>query len=221
MSYEPARTTAHRTRLTFLAALVSTGAIVSAAALGVRHDLALPAPPPASSPITAPPLAPAPSVRPQGNQPDVAGVADGVVPDGVTVFDDDYPAVAKLDPALGSALRRAATDAAGDGIKLFVNSGWRSPKYQEQLLREAISKYGSREKAARWVASPSTSAHVSGKAVDLGPLAATAWLSRRGASYGLCQIYSDEPWHYELHPNTAVNGCPPMYADPTHDPRLR
>ncbi len=148
-------------------------------------------------------------------------MADGVVPDGVTVFDNNYPAVARLDPALAAALRRAATDAAGDGVKLLVNSGWRSPKYQGQLLREAISKYGSREKAARWVASPSTSAHVSGKAVDIGPVAATAWLSRHGARYGLCQIYSDEPWHYERRPSASVHGCPPRYADPTHDPRLK
>src|SRR5437764_743075 len=73
------------------------------------------------------------------------GEADGVVPDGVTVFDDEYPAVANLDPALLHALRQAATDAAEDGVEFFVNSGWRSPEYEEQLLQQAISKYGSRE----------------------------------------------------------------------------
>jgi hypothetical protein len=31
-------------------------------------------------------------------------------------------------------------------------SRWRTPKYQEQLLDEATSKYGSAEEAARWVA---------------------------------------------------------------------
>ena len=50
------------------------------------------------------------------------------------------PAVANLDPALLGALRRAATDAAGDGIEFHVNSGWRSPDYQEQLLREAVAE---------------------------------------------------------------------------------
>ena len=34
------------------------------------------------------------------------------------VFDDGYPAVAKLDPALLGALRRAATDAGRTGIRL-------------------------------------------------------------------------------------------------------
>jgi LAS superfamily LD-carboxypeptidase LdcB len=147
--------------------------------------------------------------------------ADGAVPGGVTVFDDQYPGVANLDPALLRALREAATDAADDGVELYVNSGWRSPEYQKQLLREAVSKYGSEEEAARWVATPDTSAHVSGDAVDIGSFDATAWLSEHGAKYGLCQIYRNEPWHYELRPQAIDRGCPPMYADPTHDPRMQ
>ena len=86
-----------------------------------------------------------------------------------------------LDRALDGALRQAATDAAYDGVELYVKSGWRSPEYQRQLLQEAISKYGSEEEAARWVATPETSPHVSGDAVDIGPLDATAWLSEHGA----------------------------------------
>jgi D-alanyl-D-alanine carboxypeptidase len=147
--------------------------------------------------------------------------ADGLLPDGVTVFDDQYPGVANLDPDLLQALREAATDAADDGVEFYVNSGWRSPEYQNQLLREAVSKYGSEEEAARWVATPATSAHVSGDAVDIGRVDATAWLSEHGARYGLCQIYRNEPWHYELRPQAIDRGCPPMYADPTHDPRMR
>jgi zinc D-Ala-D-Ala carboxypeptidase len=149
------------------------------------------------------------------------GEAEGAVPDGTTVFDGGIPAVANLDADLLGALRQAATDAAGEGVELFVDSGWRSPEYQEQLLHEAVSKYGTEEEAARWVAAPSKSAHVSGDAVDIGPSAATAWLSEYGAEYGLCQIYSNEPWHYELRPEAIDHGCPPMYADPTHDPRMQ
>jgi hypothetical protein len=145
---------------------------------------------------------------------------DGALPDGVTVFDDEYPGVANLDAALLQALREAATDAAHDGIEFQVNSGWRSPEYQEQLLREAVSEYGSEEEAARWVATANTSAHVSGDAVDIGPFDATAWLSEHGADYGLCQIYRNESWHYELRPEATSGGCPPMHAD-THDPRMR
>ena len=159
--------------------------------------------------------------RLHSEHPGPLGEADGVVPDGVTVFDDDYPAVANLDPALLGALRQAATDAAGDEVGFYFDSGWRSPEYQEQLLVEAISKYGSEEEAARWVATPDTSAHVSGDAVDIGPSDATAWLSEHGAEYGLCQIYGNEPWHYELRPEAIAHGCPPTYADPTHDPRVQ
>jgi hypothetical protein len=62
---------------------------------------------------------------------------------------------------------------------------------------------------------------VSGDAVDIGPSAAAAWLSEHGAAYGLCRIYGNEPWHYELRPEATERGCPPMYADPTHDPRMQ
>ena len=149
------------------------------------------------------------------------GEADGAVPDGATVFDDETAGVANLDPDLLGALRQAATDAADDGVELFVDSGWRSPEYQNQLLREAVSEYGSEGEAARWVATADTSPHVSGDAIDIGPSDGAAWLSEHGAEYGLCQIYSNEPWHYELRPEAIDYGCPPMYADPTHDPRMQ
>ena len=143
------------------------------------------------------------------------------MPDGATVFDDGVPGVANLDPALRGALRNAATHAAYDGVEFFVDSGWRSAEYQRRLLQQAVLKYGSREEAGRWVATPNTSAHVSGEAVDIGRSDAAAWLSEHGAKYGLCQIYSNESWHYELRSEAIDHGCPPMYADPTHDPRTR
>jgi hypothetical protein len=164
--------------------------------------------------------APVPGVL-RRDQRGALGEADGVVPKGTTVFDDSIPGVANLQPDLLGALRQAATDAAHEGVKFVVDSGWRSAAYQEQLLREAVSTYGSEEEAARWVATPTTSPHVSGNAVDIGPVDATAWLSKHGATYSLCQIYRNEPWHYELRPNAIVHGCPPMYADPTQDPRMQ
>jgi LAS superfamily LD-carboxypeptidase LdcB len=139
----------------------------------------------------------------------------------VTVFDDEFPAVANLDPGLLKALRRAAKDAADDGVTFSVNNGWRSREYQDQLLREAVSKYGSEKEAARWVATADTSLHVSGDAVDIGQSDAAAWLSKHGVGYGLCQIYRNEPWHYELRPDAVDRGCPRMYPDPTTDPRMQ
>jgi zinc D-Ala-D-Ala carboxypeptidase len=209
MTYsEPARTTTHRIpRILFAGLLVVIAAI--AAALGYQLLAS-------SSWTTASPI----DALRSGHR-GALGEADGAIPDGTTVFDDEIPSVGNLDPSLLKALRRAATDAAKDGVKFFVTSGWRSPQYQEQLLREAISKYGSEKEAGRWVSTPNTSAHVSGDAVDIGPSGATAWLSKHGAKYGLCQIYQNEPWHYELRPIAIDDGCPPMYADPTHDPRMQ
>ena len=149
------------------------------------------------------------------------GEADSAVPDGTTVFDDEIPGVANLDPALLGALRQAATAAADAGVEFVVDSGWRSPEYQEELRHEAVSKYGSEAEAARWVATPNTSPHVSGDAVDVGPSGATAWLSEHGAEYGLCRIYGNEPWHFEFRAEAVDHGCPATYADPTHDPRMQ
>jgi hypothetical protein len=203
---QPPRTTYYRVRVrkTRVAGLLAAiAAIAAAAGFGLSAS---------SSSTTASPI----------GFPRIAlGEPDSAVPDGTTVFDDQVAGVAKLDPALLGALRRAATDAADDGIEFYVDSGWRSAKYQQQLLQEAVSKYGSAEEAARWVAAPDKSAHVSGDAVDIGHSDAAAWLSEHGAGYGLCQIYGNEPWHYELRPEAVGQGCPPMYADATQDPRMQ
>jgi zinc D-Ala-D-Ala carboxypeptidase len=225
MTYrEPARTTTRRIRIRWI---LVAGLLVVIAAIGAARGYQSPAS--SSSTAASPPDVPRSEHRgprsehrsPRRELRGALGVAGGAVPDGATVFDDEYPAVANLDPALLGALRQAATDAADDGVEFNVDSGWRSPEYQEQLLHEAVSKYGSEEEAARWVATPDTSAHVSGDAVDIGDSDATAWLSEHGAEYGLCQIYGNEPWHFELRPKAIDDGCPPTYADPTHDPRMQ
>jgi D-alanyl-D-alanine carboxypeptidase len=213
---QPARTTTRRIRIRRIRV---AGLLVVVAAIAAALAYQLPASSSwlASSSSTA--ASPIDVLRGEHRGP--LGEADGAVPDGTTVFDDEIPGVANLDPDLLGALRQAATDAADDGVEFFVDSGWRSPEYQEQLLHDAVSKYGSEQEAARWVATPNTSPHVSGDAVDIGHSRATAWLSGHGAEYGLCQIYSNEPWHYELRPVASDHGCPPMYADPTHDPRMQ
>jgi zinc D-Ala-D-Ala carboxypeptidase len=231
---EQARTTPGRARGTTAVVLVlAVAAITGAVVLGYQ---AVGAPSSSAAAPVVPTHAvlqgsegaarPAPDLPPQaggfrGAVPDRLTVDDGVVPDGVTVFDDRFPAVADLDPDLLTALRQAAKAAADDGVEFTVNSGWRSPAYQDELLREAVSEYGSEEEAARWVATARTSLHVAGDAVDLGDSDATAWLSEHGAGFGLCQTYRNEPWHYELRPAAARHGCPAPYADPTEDPRMR
>jgi len=148
---------------------------------------------------------------------------DGVLPsDGrTTVHDVGQPAIANLDPDLLAAVQRAADDAAADGVDVHVTSGWRSPELQAQLVRDAVADYGSEAEAARWVAPPHASAHVSGDAIDIGDFDAYYWLGFHGAAYGLCPVYANEPWHFELRPDALSQGCPQMYADPTEDPRLQ
>ena len=219
MAYrEPARAATPRIRRTPAVGLL---VVIAAVAAALGYQL-----PTFSSSTDASPIdvrrrehlrAPA---EPRSEHRDALGEAGGAVPEDTTVY-DETPGVANLDPALLGALRQAAAHAAADGIEFVVTSGWRSPEHQEQLLREAISKYGSEEEAARWVATADTSPHVSGDAVDIGPSDATAWLSEHGVEYGLCQIYGNEPWHYELRPKAVEYGCPSMYADPTHDPRMQ
>lgn len=152
---------------------------------------------------------------------DSGPVGNGELPDGTSVYDDEHSGVTELDPDLLRALRRAARAAVDDGVDLVVNSGWRSRSYQQRLLDEAVATYGSREEAARWVSTPDSSPHVSGDAVDIGPARAAAWLGTNGARYGLCRIYDNEPWHFELRPKAVDDGCPERYADPTRDPRNR
>lgn len=167
------------------------------------------------------PRRPGPPPPLRGGHRDADGRVQGSAARGITVVDRGVPAVANLDPDMRRALGRAARDAARSGVTIYINSGWRSQKRQQQLLDRAVLKYGSQEAAVRWVATVKTSSHVSGDAVDIGPPSAIAWLSRNGAEYGLCQIYRNEPWHYELRPGAARAGCPPQYPDPTHDPRMQ
>lgn len=159
--------------------------------------------------------------RDDGTADPATGAAAGEVPSGASVFDDDLPAVARLQPDLLDAVRRAARDADDEGVRFVVNSGWRSPALQERLLDDAVAEYGSRQEAARWVSTPETSLHVRGAAIDIGDWDAATWLQDNGARYGLCQVYDNEAWHFELRPDAPSDGCPRKYWDPTGDPRMQ
>ncbi|QPP11169.1 M15 family metallopeptidase [Streptomyces bathyalis] len=200
--------------------LIAVVAVITAA-LGyqVRESSSSPTASPSSS--ASPPVGTPHGDHKRADRKGALGAADDAAPEGVTGFDDGDAGVANLDPDLLRALREAAADAADDGVEFHVNSGWRSPERQNQILREAVLKYGSEEEAARWVATADTSPHVSGDAIDIGRSKAAAWLSQHGAEYGLCQIYRNEPWHYELRTKAIDGGCPRMYADPTQDPRMQ
>ena len=112
-----------------------------------------------------------------------------------------------LTPKLRTRLRKATAAANQDGITISITSGRRSVAKQNQLLKEAIVKYGSYREAIKWVLPPEKSAHVKGRAVDIGPRTAMAWLEKNGWRYGLCRRYDNEPWHFEAL-TTPGNRCP-------------
>jgi D-alanyl-D-alanine dipeptidase len=53
---------------------------------------------------------------------------------------------------------------------------------------------------------------VSGQAIDVGPRAGAQWLETNGNRWGLCRIYENEWWHFELATVPSMV-CPPLRAD--------
>jgi len=142
------------------------------------------------------------------------GEGDGVIPSErpATLADTGLPAIANLDPGLRDALAGAEAAASAEGIVFEITSGWRSRPYQEWLFRDAVTTYGSSEVAAQFVAAPDRSSHVTGEAVDIASLDAQLWLGEHGATWGLCQIYANERWHFER-ATTPDGVCPPQLMD--------
>lgn len=139
----------------------------------------------------------------------VLGPVSTASADAASPFDVSNPTVGHLDPALLAAIQQAATAAAAEGIPMTITSGWRTPEFQQQLLDDAIQTYGSYNAARQYVQTPQQSKHVSGQAVDIGGPNADRWLIANGARFGLCQIYANELWHFEL-ATDAHGACPPL-----------
>ena len=140
-----------------------------------------------------------------------AGTANADV-QALSPYDVANPAVGYLDPALLRAVQQAAGAAAADGVTMTITSGWRSPEFQQQLLDDAVATYGSVAAARQYVQTPQSSRHVTGQAVDIGGYGADDWLIAHGARFGLCRIYANELWHFELAAD-AAGVCPPLRPD--------
>lgn len=145
-----------------------------------------------------------------------AGSVGTAVPAGADVqalspYDVQNPAVGYLNPALLAAVQQAAGAAAAYGVTMTITSGWRSAEFQQQLLDDAVATYGSMATALQYVQTPERSKHVLGLAVDIGGPPADQWLMANGSRFGLCQIYANETWHFELAADAAGN-CPPLLA---------
>ncbi|WP_094293089.1 M15 family metallopeptidase [Mycobacterium neumannii] len=169
------------------------------------------------TPPPPPPPAPAVGQEPLRIGPAAQDTVGGWLPDGRTVspFDTEDPIVKWLDPGLREAVQKAARDAEDDGITMRITSGWRSKGFQERLFDDGVVRYGSVQAAREFVASPERSKHVTGEAVDIGPVEADKWLIANGRRFGLCQIYANEIWHFEL---AVVDGrCPPLKPNAAAD----
>ena len=127
----------------------------------------------------------------------------------------------QVDSRIYPDLQAMFDDARAAGLQLFVRAGYRTGDEQRQLLNEKISQYQSdgysktdAEKLAKeWVATPGTSEHEIGIAVDINADTSSStknevytWLENNSYRYGFIKRYpsnkaditgiSNEPWHY-------------------------
>ena len=116
------------------------------------------------------------------------------------------PGTTNMQAPAAAAFTRAFADARAAGLTPEIRSAWRSAEWQQILFDRAVTKYGSRGEASKWVLSPVKSAHVKGYAIDVHPQAVANWLEERGPAYGLCRTYDNEWWHFEY---LATSTCPP------------
>ena len=149
------------------------------------------------------------------------GEADGAVPDGTTVFDDEVPGVANLDPRSSVPCARPrrmprTTASSSSSTAAGVPRSTRS----SCSVRRSRSTAPKRRPPDGWPP-PTRLLTCRGTRSTSGPPMPRRGCPSTAPQYGLCQIYGNEPWHYELRPEAIDHGCPPMYADPTHDPRMQ
>jgi zinc D-Ala-D-Ala carboxypeptidase len=194
-------------------AVAGIGLVLLLAACAPSSQTAVPAHAAGSRPLATPAAqqSPVPDDQMFSIGPAATDTIGGYLPDGQTIspFDVANPVVAWLDPPLLAAIQKAARGADADGVDVQITSGWRTKGFQQRLFDDAVRTYGNVDTAQQFVASPDESRHVLGKAVDVGPVEADTWLIRNGSRFGLCQIYANEIWHFELAADE--NGsCPPL-----------
>ncbi|HEY9857588.1 MAG TPA: peptidoglycan-binding protein [Stenomitos sp.] len=104
------------------------------------------------------------------------------------------PAVSRQGKYIGARIAdqfdSMVAAAAKDGVRLVINSGYRSHAEQEALWRANPDP--------RYVARPGTSNHEQGNAIDFANTpGAWAWLKRNATRFGF-HNYPPEAWHYSL-----------------------
>ena len=122
----------------------------------------------------------------------------------------------RLAPSTARAWREMKAAALADGIELLLVSGFRSVRYQADLIRNKLGAGQDIESILRVNAAPGFSEHHTGRAVDVAtpgsrPLTvefdtspAFAWLGANARRFGFAMPYARdnvcgftyEPWHW-------------------------
>jgi len=110
------------------------------------------------------------------------------------------------------AFKNAMRIAEGKGMRLKVTSSYRDFKSQEKLHAHGVEKYGSSEKANKWVAKAGHSNHHTGGTFDIAAMVKNSdgkWVggTRHPNQKYLWEIlpkagfvnYDPEPWHWEIY----------------------
>lgn len=134
---------------------------------------------------------------------------------GILVVNKTYSLPADYDPGVDpeakAALDKMFDDAAKEGIKLWVASGYRSYSHQNSLYNNYVARDGAAA-ADRYSARPGHSEHQTGLAFDVNRLDISfgesregKWISANGWKYGFILRYMKEteeltgymyePWH--------------------------
>lgn len=140
---------------------------------------------------------------------------DGYTPaDIVNVADSGIPAVGRqlLRSVVLDDTRALVESAAGEGLDLYVGSGFRSQAYQVAVFAAQIKRWGDAETANRYSAMPGHSQHQLGTTIDFTNTfgafrqsPAADWLRANAHRFGFVLPYTpaavpltgyvDEPWH--------------------------
>ena len=126
----------------------------------------------------------------------------------------------QVDVRIYDSLMRMLSDGASEGYYMVVVEAYRTEAEQESLMDEKVSSYVdegypkiiAKQVAKSWVATPGTSEHQLGIAVDINPDYQKSgrevydWLAENAHEYGFILRYPEdkvhitgiqnEPWHY-------------------------
>lgn len=146
---------------------------------------------------------------------------DNYIPDNYEVELTELSNGEKVDSRIYSELQEMFNAARAEGLHLYVAAGYRTQQKQQQLLSEKIeeykkegySKFEAKKLAEQWVATPGTSEHQLGIAIDINADTTKSssdevynWLAENGYKHGFVKRYPsdkkeitgviNEPWHY-------------------------